>query len=487
MSETPKPPGRPPGSRLTGSNPVPPDRRPTAPSKPTAPAAPAASTAGGQSDLHKSTRSAVLVEEFEKSGGKDNTFKYLLIVCGVLVVGGTILFIMYVGGTAERKEREERARTDAVEAVDTLRAEVTKLVDGEDYDAYVKQVDVLTAMCEKKREIVQQDGYDIKLKKDLRNRIDSMKMDLAGRKEVALGKKRSRDTLKEAEAAVESADKIGSVSLKLQQLKIAANNMDKEFVDRVMAIEGKLELNKLKFSLEKARADAGAASDAENKLRAYEATMDMFKDYFNRSAKPHEQVIAFYKEAVKDWDDLVIKLETPEYEASTPVRDLLAQKERQPGGVWGGTEGVKHEWAGRELVIEGVAAMDKDGKERKLRGVFSIDGWSQKWTDLVMDIEFTIVAGEFDMMLRYRPGQKPYTVAYQAGVGGFNASEAIRMTVRIKGSEVEFEQQNQAKTGQRLQYSVSRNGGIGFAVPKGSKIVISRCDMRVLRPRGGTR
>ena len=429
-----------------------------------------------------------MVEEFAKTGGKDRTFTILLIVCGVLVVGGGIATYVWRSGKGEREAREVQVRTAAEEAVTSMRASVDKLADSEEYDVYVKQVDQLLKLSEEKLVIVKQDGYDIKLRKSLRDRIDNMKSDLINRKETAQGKKKSRDTLKEAEEAVESPEKIASVALKLQQLKIAANAMDKDFTDRVIAIDRKLEVNKMKFALEKARTDAAASSDFESKLRAYEATMDLFRDHFKRATKADEHIIALYKSAVSEWDDLVLKLETPEYEAGTPVRDLLAQKERQPGGVWGGTDGVKHEWSGRELVIEGIAAVDKDGKERKLRGVYSIDGWTQKWTDIVMDIEFTIVAGEFDMMLRYRPdGYKPYTATYKAGEGGFNANELYRMTVRIKGSSVEFEQTDQPKNGDTLQPSVSRNGGIGFAVPKGAKIVISRCDMRVLRPRGGQR
>ncbi len=480
MSDKPVPPGRTPGSRITRSVPSAPPRTPNAPAAPKPEEA-------GDADHRSSTRSAALVESYAKDGGKDNSFRNIMIAAGALLVVGIILAIMSIGGNKEREATKTRLTEDATAAADEVRSAVTKLQDSDDYDTTIKQCKLVLDLAEKKLPVVNVDGYDVKTKQDLRRRITSAQNDMKERILTAEGKKKSLTTLKEAEEAVESADKIGSVALKLQSLKVAANAMSKEFQDRVIAIDGKLELNKLKFTLEKSRADAGTASDPENKLRAYEPAMEAFNAYFRKPTKPHDQAVVYFKEGVKEWDDLVAKLETPEYISNTPVRDLLAAKERQPGGVWGGTEGIRHEWSGRELVIEGVA-VEKDGKERKLRGLFSIDGWSQKWTDLVLDIEFTIVAGEFDMMMRYRPdGYKPYTATYKAGEGGFNANEPYRMTVRVMGSTVEIEQADQPKSGDVLQPTVSRNGGIGFAVPKGSKIVISRCDLRVLRPRGGTR
>jgi|GEM_PF-5396418 len=482
MSDKPTPPGRTPSSRITRGLPATPSRTPTAPT------APAGATGGAHTDHRTSTRSAALVESYEKHGGKDNSFRNIMIAAGALLILGVILAIMSISGNSERKETEERLTAEATAAADEVRSAVTKLQDSEDYDATIKQCKAILDLADKKLPVVNVDGYDLKTKKDLRMRITSAQSDMKSRIEVAEGKKKALAMLKEAEEAVESAEKIGSVALKLQSLKVAANQMSQDFQTRVIAIDGKLELNKLKFTLEKSRADAGTASDPENKLRAYEPALDAFNTYFRKPTKPHEQAIAYFKEGVKEWDDLVARLETPEYISNTPVRDMLAAKERQPGGAWGGTDGIRHEWSGRELVLEGIAVVDKEGKERKLRGIYSIDGWSQKWTDVVMDIEFTIVSGEFDMMMRYRPdGYKPYTATYKAGEGGFNANEPYRMTVRVMGSTVEIEQADQPKSGDTLQPTVSRNGGIGFAVPKGSKIVISRCDMRVLRPRGGTR
>lgn len=248
------------------------------------------------------------------------------------------------------------------------------------------------------------------------------------------------------------------------------------------AADDSLVFEQLQYAIDAARANVDKVAGLEHKIVALAPAMEALHNYARLPTKAHEDAGRLWRECEQQWNDLALALETPAYISNTPLRDLLAEKERLAGGLWSRTEGIRHEWAGTELVIEGVGAYDKEGKERMSRGISSIDGWSEKWTDLVLDLEFTIVSGEFDLMLRYRPdGIQPFTATFKAGEGGFNADERYRMTFKIRGTSVEFEQPDQPPNSDTFRPTVSLHGGIGFAVPKGSKIVISRCAVRVLR------
>jgi hypothetical protein len=178
-------------------------------------------------------------------------------------------------------------------------------------------------------------------------------------------------------------------------------------------------------------------------------------------------------EAIAESDALVAKVETREFEAKIGERDMLSAKERAP---WGASAGAKLTWSGREMSIEGVPI-----EKGKVTGVVSmLPTKAAPWHDIVLDLEFTILSGDFEMYLRYWPDRKAYKIRFGPR-DGYELNKPYRMTIRVKGSDVSLSQPDQPENRDRIQPSTSRTGGIGFGLTPGFKAVISRLGMKVLR------
>ena len=113
----------------------------------------------------------------------------------------------------------------------------------------------------------------------------------------------------------------------------------------------------------------------------------------------------------------------------------------------------------------------------------ALRGSPRPWHDIVLDLEFTIVSGEFEMYLRYWPDKRSYSIKFNAAAG-YEPNKPYRMTVHVKGSSISLKQAEQPENRDRIDPNTSRTGGVGFGVNPGSKVIISVCKLKVLRPKG---
>src|SRR5262245_33538598 len=153
----------------------------------------------------------------------------------------------------------------------------------------------------------------------------------------------------------------------------------------------------LQESVDAARAKR-AAGDLKGALAAYDEAMEQFFKDFDKLQDRATGIIALYREALAESDKLVEQVETPEFEAAIPERDMLSAAERE---VWGKAPGI-------DLVF-GEAGLEIKTTElpgKKVMSVASIAGWRPPWHDFVLDLEFKILAGRFELLARYWPDKR---------------------------------------------------------------------------------
>jgi hypothetical protein len=244
--------------------------------------------------------------------------------------------------------------------------------------------------------------------------------------------------------------------------------------------DAEAEVSKLEALVDAATAKK-ASGKAQEALADCDAAVVKFHEVFDAfGGQPTAALIAAYKELIALSDGLVEQIETPEQEGKIAERDLLAAKERAPG-PWGASKGAKLTWSERELSIEGVPI---EGGP-KVMGVVSVlpafnAGQRTSWNDLVIDLEFTIQAGEFEVYLRYWPDKRSYRIRFSP-TEGYDVGKTYRMTLKVKGSTISLKQPDQPENRDKMDATTSRTGGIGFGLQPGSKVVLSQLNMKVLR------
>jgi hypothetical protein len=232
------------------------------------------------------------------------------------------------------------------------------------------------------------------------------------------------------------------------------------------------ELKALEESVDAAKAKEAAGQLAEA-LAAYDAAVVKFGKHFDANGGTAEgPVVALYKSLIADADRLAERVETPEFEARIPSRDLLSPQEES---LWGASKGAKWSRSDGAIVVE---AVEVGGR---ITGVGSLlPKRDEPWHDLVIDLEFTIVSGECDLFLRYWPDKRYYAMKFNQAAG-FESAKRHRMTIRIKGSTLTLTQPGQPSKSDTMAIGTSRTGGIGFGLNLGSKVSISKLDIKVLR------
>jgi hypothetical protein len=424
----------------------------------------------------------VIFEEFEKTGGKDHTKIWVMSIMAFLVVAGGIAVMVAVNKTSARKKAEQDrivAREAAVKEINEFQATRPQDFAG------------LIALIEEKEKA----GV---LADDPKTRMMAQNTKAAAHAslEKAKADKENMDALARAEADADNFAKLKDAERELRRILEVAGSMPKEYQERAKALREKLTINKLKASearLDEAIAKSGTDYEAALVVADQEMTIfrDFFKTYTVKDVKT-DPALAVYKSLIKKSDELVDKLVTPEYEDKTATRDLMSPKER---GLWGTAPGdgaVSFDFQGRELIVA-----NKPVEGKRLIQILSIEGWSNHapWYDLVLDFEFEILKGGFELYLRYRPdGYTYYTLGFssvpsKAGeTANYEVGKTYRVQIKIKGSEVKVtEEGNTGEAGQILLPSVSRTGGVGFGLPTGAKVAIKSCTVKVLRPRGGVK
>jgi hypothetical protein len=210
-------------------------------------------------------------------------------------------------------------------------------------------------------------------------------------------------------------------------------------------------------------------------LKAYDAGIDEFgRRLKDPGSTPRDIVAKALTTAITESDSLVYIVETPLYEARATERDMLSPRERGP---WGSSAGIKADYQERNIVLTGV---DAEGG-RKVTGVASIlPTRKESWRDLVVDLEFALLAGEMDMYVRYWPDKKSYRLRF-APTEGYELNKPFRMRICVKASQIGLQLPDQPEKFDRFDIDTSRSGGIGFGLSKGSKAAITLLRLKVLR------
>jgi hypothetical protein len=408
-------------------------------------------------DHHVTSRSQTVIEESQSAMSSDKMKLYVIIaMCVLVIVTGVVGWIW--NSTTKDRERKER---EAQVAADAAIAEVNQIIKQEP-ENYDKQLEVIRSAEDK-----------VKPFGALRSQLNTFLQDVSMRKETALTKQAAGEVLAQLKKDVLDPTKLESVRILLDSAMKKYSSQGKEYIAELNAIAAQLTLATLKKGIDEAKAKEtqGNAWDA---LNAYDDAVKVFsielKKYTNGAPAP---VVALYKELLAESDRLVERTETPEYEASQPERDMLSAKER---ALWGASkDSIKYGFSGRELKIEGT----KD----KVTGICSLEApRGTQWHDLVVDLEFTILAEGFQLFLRWESGQKGYMLQFKPSEG-YDLNKPYRMTLRVKGSTISLKASDTPENRGTADATTSRVGGVAFGLNKGASIVISTFKMKLLRPK----
>ena len=430
-----------------------------------------------------STRAAVLLDDFDKKGGKDNTMLWVYSATGLLVVAGIIVVIMAVGKEGKKKQAFEDREAAVAGVMSRLRDAVATKPDN--FDINIQLADDALKV------ILDPAGMVVKEYPKERAEAEGIKIDMLQRKEKKKADDDNNALLAKTEAEINDFSKIQELERQMKQLELIGNGMGKEYAGRVKKARRTLTINRLKAAGQKAEDEAQkAAGDFEAACRAFDEPMRTFRDFFKLYQPPIDPAtgkavtpdlaVEEYRKLLAKSDDWVNKLVTPEFMDKTTPRDMMSVVERKS---WGGSkDGITAEWTGRELMLTHKPMAD--GK--KVMGVYSLDGWTVEWWDYAFEFEFEIIEGGFEVLLRYRPdGYIYYTTSFKAGEAGYEKGQTYRLKIGLVGSKVTVEQQDQASSADAVKATVSRTGGIGLALGTGAKVAIKSFQLKVFRPRGG--
>jgi hypothetical protein len=413
---------------------------------------------------HRATsRTAALIEEVE-SAHPDRMKLYIIIAMCVMVLAAAIAGFLW----KSKRDRDARDAQQATLESDAAMAEVEQLMQ-KDPENYEKIIDTLNK-AEPKMKL-----FPVK-----KSKIQSYQSEWINKRDASQSKKANIELIEALEKEVQDPTKLASVRLKIDAAKRAGSSLAqagfKEWGPRVEKIVSALSLNTLKeaFDAAKAKETSGNVPEA---LAAYDEAVVKFNKTFDQGGGTGDApTIELFKQLLAESDKLVERVETPEFESQVPERDMLSTKERQP---WGFSAGSKLTWSGREMSFEGVP-IDRG----KVTGVVSmLPPKAAPWHDIVLDLEFTILSGEFEMYLRYWPDKRSYKIKFDAP-SGYEPNKPYRMTIHVKGSSVSLKQPEQPENRDKMDPTTSRTGGVGFGVNPGSKVIISVCKLKVLRPKG---
>jgi hypothetical protein len=125
--------------------------------------------------------------------------------------------------------------------------------------------------------------------------------------------------------------------------------------------------------------------------------------------------------------------------------------------------------------------------DAKGEGLISI-GDREQWRDFVVDLEFTLESGSFDLYLRIgtkADGTVPQ-VNFTAGQDGLVAGKSYEITGKMIGSSLEVSTypEDMETAVANLQWAMSRLGGLGFSLKETTRLKITRLRVRELRMSG---
>jgi hypothetical protein len=419
------------------------------------------------------TRTHSAIETLEKSDPKRVNHIVIGLMVALILAAGISAYLAYASNK-RHKDEVELTRSTADAAMEKVRNALKNQPTA--FDANIKLID--------------EQEEAVKLFPAYKSELANSKADMTVQREAESQRKKNLELLVQQETDVQDTSKLESVKRMIPNLEMAAQgNPDPEYAKRVAKIKSTLALNSLRKLSEEARAaEAAAGNDLRAAAAAYDTAIAKIREQLS-NAPGDAEAMKLFKDLIVRSDDIVGRLVTPEYEAGIPVRDMLTPKEAR---TWDKTEGARHQLMGREMVLTGEKVLDKDGKERKINGLVSLVGWksTDPWYDVVINLEFTIVSGKFDMFLRFMPKSKYSQLSFDPNdpKSGYKLNTPYKMTIKIIGSRMDFIEEGGAESVRtdQLKPDVSRVGGLAFALDSDTKLTISNCTVKVLRPQGSS-
>ncbi len=277
----------------------------------------------------------------------------------------------------------------------------------------------------------------------------------------------------------QSAEALAEERRKLDELEAKAGMVGDEFVARVKAARATADQWYVTRLHEEAKAAAVALPGREALAKYTRAEEEILKIYEKTVKDQNKEAQGFfqqqYREVIQESDALCASVFTDAAIEATPWRDLLAGDEVSKWRA-AALEGFEHR------IENGVLHILGPSPQAGALGILSI-GDDEFWRDFVLDFEFAILKGDFQIYLRLGPkvDGSSESVSYTTeGPDAVNVGETYPAEVSFIGSTMAVTLEENP-TPYESSWTKRRKGAIGLVIPEGSEIRFTRMRIRVLR------
>ncbi len=398
------------------------------------------------------------------------------IVTGVLALGATIFVVVVAQKNTAAREAEEAVAREQTRIIDEVRRlsalatrasaeELIQFTDKEkdQWQASDNAQDIGTARARALTLIEREKQRTLRLQS-----MEAIEKDLA-------------------QLATLSPDRIGEHRRALGDLEIGADIMGAEFQARIGKAKGDLNLAFVNSLHADAKAFAAANPDQGSAaLGRYTKAEDEILKLFDDAVKTRNKALRaifepHFRDVIKESDELATATFTPAVIEKAPWKLLLVGEQ---AGFWNPVkaQGFSHHLENGTLSIIGPDANAKG------QGLISI-GDREQWRDFVLDMQFTLESGEFELYTRL--GQRadstvPMVKFSTSGEGAIVAGKQYEITVKMIGSTLELIYYPEDFTPDPItaNWTQSRKGAVGFLLPAGTKMKVTRMRVKELRSSG---
>ncbi len=277
----------------------------------------------------------------------------------------------------------------------------------------------------------------------------------------------------------QSAEALAEERRKLDELEAKAGMVGDEFVARVKAARATADQWYVTRLHEEAKAAAVALPGREALAKYTRAEEEILKIYEKTVKDQNKEAQGFfqqqYQEIIQESDALCASVFDEAAIEATPWRDLLAGGEVSQW-LAPALAGFEHRFEGGVMHIIGPSSA------AGAQGVLSI-GDTELWRDFVLDFEFQIIKGEFQLFVRLGPkvDKSSESISYVTeGPDAVNLGEIYPAEVRFIGSTMTVTLEGNPAS-YESSWTKRRKGAIGLVIPEDAEIKFTRMRIRVLR------
>ncbi len=287
------------------------------------------------------------------------------------------------------------------------------------------------------------------------------------------------ETLKDPSAS--TADSLAETRRVIDELDAEAGIVGGEFIARLGAARSTADRSYAARLLDEARSSASSEGGRPALAKFSRAEEEIYRILEKTFKAKDKEGQAFYQEqyqaAIRESDAVCARVFNEGAIEATPWRDLLSNEEA-PNWHAAALQGFEHRIENGTLHIIGPSP------EAGARGIISI-GDTENWRDFVLDCEFTILQGSFEMHFRLGPSLEDKIELIEYGVGEDdryrkNAGELYQVSVSLVGSTFNWVDEGQPDI-RSSRWDYRRKGAIGIVVPEGTEVRFTRIRIRLLR------